>query len=166
MTNDDWGYFPELTVGQNEEIKAARDAGYMQIFPKALFSDDPALKTLAGARAYLKEHSEIQPPASPYPAGEFVLERNLWCKLPHENLVKDTIVVTGDPELNEVYIEGEDYHVDYKWGAIRRNDESPIRSGGTVYVWYFYYETVQVKVDAEPKKPDSTPALKEKDGAE
>ena len=52
MTNDDWGVFPELTVGQNEEIKAARDAGFAVTFNSYT---DPDSRTLAGARAFMKE---------------------------------------------------------------------------------------------------------------
>jgi len=52
--NDDWGYFPDLTITENEEIKAARDAGYCdRDFGESL--EEQAQNSLAGARAYLKE---------------------------------------------------------------------------------------------------------------
>ena len=82
--------------------------------------------------------------ASPYTAGQKTLTGTNWTTLTHENLVPDTMVVTADEALDTVYIEGTDYVVDYELGKLKRTAGSSIQSGGTVYVWYFYF-SVHVK---------------------
>ncbi|MCX6640267.1 MAG: hypothetical protein NTW14_07260 [bacterium] len=82
--------------------------------------------------------------AGPYSAGSKVLSGTSWSSLVHENLVPNSIVVSGDQALDTVYVEGTDYVILYETGRIKRVTGSAIPDGGTVYVWYFYY-TVQVK---------------------
>jgi hypothetical protein len=76
---------------------------------------------------------------SPYSAGTIVLNATNWRRVPHDDLVHDTVVVAAEPALNTVYIEGTDYVVDYEQGRLKRAAGSAIPDGGTVYVWYFYY---------------------------
>ncbi len=81
---------------------------------------------------------------SPYSQGAKILTGTNWTSLTRQDLVPDTIVVTGDQALDTVYVEGTDYVVDYELGKIRRVSGTSIPDGGTVYVWYFYF-TVHIK---------------------
>jgi hypothetical protein len=77
--------------------------------------------------------------ASPYSQGAKVLTGTNWTSLAHQNLVPETIVIAADQALDTVYVEGTDYVVSYEMGKIRRTSDSGISSGGTVYIWYFYF---------------------------
>lgn len=84
---------------------------------------------------------------SPYSVGSLSLTGTSWRKLPHENLVPNSVVAAGDQQLNTVYVEGTDYVILYGEGRIKRVAGSAIPDGGTVYVWYFYYTAHTRDVD-------------------
>ena len=77
--------------------------------------------------------------SSPYSAGAKVLTGTNWTNLSHQDLVPNSMVVTADLALDTVYIEGTDYVLDYELGKLKRVTGTSIPSGGTVYVWYFYF---------------------------
>ncbi len=54
-----------------------------------------------------------------------------------QKIVPDTVVVASDLILTTVYVENDDYVIDYLNGTIERTSlGSAIANGGTVYVWY------------------------------
>ena len=64
--------------------------------------------------------------ANPYSEGPKVLTGTNLTNLAHQDLVPETIVVTGDQALDTVYVEGTDYVVSYEMGKIRRTSDSSI----------------------------------------
>ena len=82
--------------------------------------------------------------AVPYCPGSRVFSGTNWVNLEHADLVPNSVVVTSDQHRNTIFIEGEDYVVDYEQGRVRRTADSTITDGQTVYVWYLYF-TVHTK---------------------
>lgn len=54
-----------------------------------------------------------------------------------EYIVPDSVVVASDAILTTVYVENDDYIIDYSSGTVERTSlGSSIANGGTVHVWY------------------------------
>lgn len=63
--------------------------------------------------------------------------------LDYQKVVWDSVVVADSLALTTVYVENDDYVIDYDNGTIERASVgSAIADGGTVYVWYLYYTTL------------------------
>lgn len=56
-TNNEWGEFPELTDSENEEIWAARNAGFAKFYPAFPDAEAQARKTLNGARDFMAKRA-------------------------------------------------------------------------------------------------------------
>lgn len=77
--------------------------------------------------------------ATPYADSNnpITLNAGVPVSLDYQKLVWDSVVVASDAILSTVYVENDDYVIDYSSGTIERSSiGSTIADGGSVYIWY------------------------------
>jgi len=85
--------------------------------------------------------------ADPYPdtGNPITLNTTVPVNLDQEKIVWNTVVVADSLALTTIYVENDDYIIDYFNGTVERTTiGSTIPDGGTVYVWYLYF-TVMIR---------------------
>jgi hypothetical protein len=70
-----------------------------------------------------------------------------WSDLAHSNIVPDSVVVTLDERLSQMYVAEKDYIIDAEHGRIRRTSSSSIPTLTTVMVYYLYCTPFQKTTD-------------------
>jgi hypothetical protein len=118
------------------------------------FEDEPA--TLEGTTAavlahrFLTEDSETVKWCTlktPTADGPIMLEGTDWSDLAHADIVPDSVVVSLDETLTQVYVREKDYIIDNEQGRIRRTETSTIPSLIPLMVYYLYYAQFQKTTD-------------------
>ncbi|MFH1009689.1 MAG: hypothetical protein V1784_00465 [bacterium] len=84
---------------------------------------------------------------APVADGPITLTGTNWSDLAHSNILPDSIVVTLDETLSQMYVQEKDYIVDTEQGRIRRTSSSSIPSETQVYVYYLYCALFQKTTD-------------------
>lgn len=62
-----------------------------------------------------------------------------WESLAQDDIAPDTVLLATHELLSTVYVEGDDYIVDYELGKIRRSNTTSIANPATLTIWYKYF---------------------------
>ncbi len=87
--------------------------------------------------------------ASVEPTGQasVTLNSEVWEQLTYDTLIPNQMVVADDDGLQNVYLEGIDFVVNYADGKLRRISGGSISDGGNVQIYYQRYSSLTRNVD-------------------
>lgn len=83
-----------------------------------------------------------------------------WVVLSNRNLVPGTVLVASDGSLSVVYVENEDFVIDYAAGRVRRLSTGAITNGQTVEIWFRSYHVYTAGDDYTANAASGTVARK------
>lgn len=76
-----------------------------------------------------------------------ILNAQTYANLSANLIVPKTVVVANSATLTTLYVENEDYIIDYSNGKIRRTSSTDISDGQTIYIWYLPYVKLTLNSD-------------------